>query len=303
MNATNPGQFYYNAFVEPVGVETFDMTITVPWPFVTQGAKPVHVYDADATEVVSNGCFGIMGEALERYGDTWTMEDYCGGSSDAGSGWSLVCDEVTLPDGSGNCELTLQGVPIPDSGQVYVNVHLDFGLKGPKIDANPCDAVTDRYDYGSGPWECAGYHARENTYTDDGPRALTNLRDFEFSHEYGVEVGGDTVQNINLFKKISGSFGVVKGLNDVPLEGAMINLVRKDTGKIVRTTWTDQDGFYTHANKHKGKPTIYTVELYVGSYDFPLLQQDLELRSNGWADVNFFLDTMTSTVEYGKGKK
>jgi PKD repeat protein len=52
---TNPGQFYYNIF--HVGEVSPDdpFTISVPSPFVTQGANPIHVYDgADINEY---GCY------------------------------------------------------------------------------------------------------------------------------------------------------------------------------------------------------------------------------------------------------
>jgi hypothetical protein len=45
MTATNPGQFYYNSFYS-VGMpgDTVAMNIEIPYPFVTHGSNPIHVY-------------------------------------------------------------------------------------------------------------------------------------------------------------------------------------------------------------------------------------------------------------------
>src|SRR3989304_7528753 len=42
LNATNPGQFYYNMFYVGAGNET--VTLTLPYPWVTQGNMPIHMY-------------------------------------------------------------------------------------------------------------------------------------------------------------------------------------------------------------------------------------------------------------------
>ena len=46
LTASNPGQFYFNLFYSgtPGEVETFK--VTLPYPWVTQGARPVEVYDS-----------------------------------------------------------------------------------------------------------------------------------------------------------------------------------------------------------------------------------------------------------------
>src|SRR5262249_49977238 len=42
LTASNPGQFYYNVIY--VGAGSTTVTLTIPYPFVTQGAVPLHVY-------------------------------------------------------------------------------------------------------------------------------------------------------------------------------------------------------------------------------------------------------------------
>ena len=44
LNSSNPGQFYYNVFYAGVPGEEAHLTIQIPYPFVTQGAVPIHVY-------------------------------------------------------------------------------------------------------------------------------------------------------------------------------------------------------------------------------------------------------------------
>jgi hypothetical protein len=45
LNASNPGQFYYNGFYNGTAGEVVDLVIEIPYPFVTQGANPFHIYD------------------------------------------------------------------------------------------------------------------------------------------------------------------------------------------------------------------------------------------------------------------
>ena len=52
LTASNPGQFYYNVIY--VGAGSTTVTLTIPYPFVTQGAVPVHVY-SDVMTATSGG--------------------------------------------------------------------------------------------------------------------------------------------------------------------------------------------------------------------------------------------------------
>jgi hypothetical protein len=113
LNASNPGQFFYN--VIDVGEPYTDMgtlNITIPYPFVTQGAMPVHIYDSvsivdgqyvPGTDITSE--FTISGIPI-------TLEDYDSGSGDFGDTRNITVE--------GN---------FTASGLVYVRVHLDYGLK------------------------------------------------------------------------------------------------------------------------------------------------------------------------------
>jgi len=53
VNASNPGQTYYNLIAEGAS----EVTIEIPYPYVTSGAMPVHVYCADDLDFDDDGCF------------------------------------------------------------------------------------------------------------------------------------------------------------------------------------------------------------------------------------------------------
>ena len=103
LNASNPGQFYYNVFYTGVGGE--DVTITIPAPFVTQGANPVDVY-AGVTPVTTDGvtCY-TPGEELTG---------------------AVIPDP--LISGTDGDTITVRVPPVA-GGFAYIAIHLDYGLK------------------------------------------------------------------------------------------------------------------------------------------------------------------------------
>jgi uncharacterized repeat protein (TIGR02543 family) len=101
LTASNPGQFYYNIFYYG-GVST-PFTITIPEPFVTQGANPVHIYDS----------IGTSGDYLLPAGNDITY---------------LFTITPTYSEGG---DFTGFIVKPNDgySGPVYITIHLDYGYK------------------------------------------------------------------------------------------------------------------------------------------------------------------------------
>jgi len=91
--ASNPGQFFYNVFYTGEDPASFD--ISIPEPFVTQGANPVHVY-TDVSVVEKDG--------FKCFEPDYESEIYAG-------------DLENLPE-------DLPG------GFLYVAIHLDYSLKG-----------------------------------------------------------------------------------------------------------------------------------------------------------------------------
>jgi hypothetical protein len=54
LNASNPGQFYDNAFYVGTPGETVTMSIAVAYPFITQGANPIQIHD---NVTLVGGCY------------------------------------------------------------------------------------------------------------------------------------------------------------------------------------------------------------------------------------------------------
>jgi len=111
LNASNPGQFYYNVF--SLGNAARSVTITIPGPFVTQGAVPVHVYSGVSLSSTGPLCFTP--------------------GTDITSGSSVQGAPYTTTSGG---QITVN-VPATPDGFAYINVHLDYGFKG----ADPCTAT------------------------------------------------------------------------------------------------------------------------------------------------------------------
>jgi len=108
--ASNPGQFYYNALVTGDEGEAFAVDITFPYPWVTQGSEPSHMFD---------------GVSFHQADGKWC-------ASPSGNGLGHDSDQVLLTDysGPGDTEtLTVNGT-FDSTGLAYIRVHMDFDLKG-----------------------------------------------------------------------------------------------------------------------------------------------------------------------------
>ena len=308
---------------------------------MTHGATPIHVYDAsivntepdgvcvddasgingdacdltafpgtgcDTGSTCSGQCFVPPNTSLESFDNELAIGDWFSTTDPAG--W--VCDQLdkTAPNQMGFCTLTVTAT-YPDSCQIYINAHLDYGLKGPKTDWNPMEGNPDRYDAGDlSPWGSADALVDEtNSSIIPKPIGIKDCQDLNFSHE---ELGtsaqfGDTVQNLNEFKRPAGAFGLVQTSSDGEgISGAGLSLVHPSNG-VVQTGETDEDGYFLLNYKHKGKPTVYTITLDDGSE----LTGEAPLKGNGFVEVNFDLTTGTATTEtdeksgpqQGKSKK
>jgi hypothetical protein len=326
--ATNPGQFYYNVSIGGSPGDPATIALEIPWPFVTQGARPIHVYPSLAIFENDKGetCFKpggyCSGEELPRPG--------CLVDADCGIDETCIYDEVALPneivltgcDGAVGCvdyesELipipgTIPGkagydsngdpvtvsaefdIEIPPTGFAYINQHMDDGLKGPHIDVDG-DGFVDRY--------LKGFEdddALEPTNTEFV--LIPDLTDHTFCvSENSTEIGCDTVQNDNEFKRFRGFAGFVVDGGDTPIQDVYLKITGPDgeisvspqLGVILDGSgfYTDQDGYYTLEWHHKGKAADYTVELrdYVGDAEY-------ELGDGVWLDC---VDACVVTVPLG----
>ena len=255
-NATNPGQFFYNLNAEGTPGEEATFTISVPYPFVTQGARPVHVHDSDDVMTV-DGCFAPEnGMALDL---TISLADYENGidpGDPRASAYNLHCDSPFCgPDDQQlgfSCTFDVT-TAYPPGGMTYINVHLDYGLKGPHVDANPCDGLEDRYDRGLTP---SRWDTWDALIDDTLQLAIVDCQSYVFSHTDGFDQSGENaVQNLNQFKQIAGVFGSVStaaDCGDTGQPGYLVRLSRKSAVK--KQGYTDEDGSYALHYKHKGPP-------------------------------------------------
>lgn len=106
LTASNPGQFYYNVFYIGTSDDPVSLMIKIPYPFVTQGAVPIHVYSGVS---IVDGCFLPSGDITSIF----TIDPK-----------SIALEDYT----NGYVEITVSG-SVPGSGLVYVTIHLDYGLK------------------------------------------------------------------------------------------------------------------------------------------------------------------------------
>ena len=252
LSDSNPGQFFYNVFHVSSSQETIQLEI--PYPYVTQGANPVHLYGGlSVNQSGGYNCFAPTNE-LASYASTVTLGSYTDTNTDGKVGYGDVY-RVEVP-----AKLGFQ----------YVNIHLDYGLektngwikKGSNVTNNPTiyPALT-------------GVAIVDNT-----------------PHKFQAKVNGallngsaDTVYNLNEFKQIRGFGGLVyvkTGTIDgqpvyVALQGAKVGLVGP-TGSVLETMTTDGDGWYLSNYIHKGKEAKYTLRLLAGTYlGNPYPQQEI----------------------------
>jgi uncharacterized repeat protein (TIGR01451 family) len=219
--ASNPGQQFYNVFYTGSGPTTFD--ISVPYPYVTQGAVPVHVYSAVLLTTIDGlDCFVPDPSSLIYTSDQQiVLGDYNGGGF--GSTASIKLDNVPVP-----------------GKFVYVLIHLDYGLKG-----------THGYlpDSSDNAWDV---NATEIL--------LPNLANHTFMVS-GSQNDSQTVQNINAFKRIPGIAGLVtNNSSSNPMVGVQVEIYDPQGG-LLGTVYTDQDGWYQFVYKHRGRPAFYSVIL------------------------------------------
>ncbi len=247
LTASNPGQTYYNAFGtgKPADVLTFVMTI--PYPYVTQGANPIHAYDGVTATPNSSGACLVPGNGIPL--------TVIGGTV-----------PITLASYGNNptYKVTVQ-VVVPASGVVYVNMHLDYGLKGTGgyLPNAKGDAVSSL-----------------NTALVLVPNGGT----YTFSLG-GSQSGSDAICNMNVFKKNPGVGGQSKKpLSGDASPGSSLTL-KSPSGQIVASAISDQDGWYLLNYKHTGKSADYTIRLVApgGASQTKLVT----LKANSYAQVDF----------------
>jgi hypothetical protein len=260
LTASNPGQFFYGAFHIGDGPATFELTL--PYPFVTQGAMPVHVYSGVMVYENEDGERCFMPDLLES---SYAVE--------------VTLDDHTDTDGDGEPDsviVTLADVPVVD-GFAYLNIHLDYGLKG----------GDDRYDKAVNP-----DGTEDAVDFDTGAVLIPDGTSHSFSAAVdGDPLTGDSLVNDNEFKRMPGVAGFVwDGAGD-SIEGAVVRLIippQANFDEPYLDGISDQDGWYMIDYKHKGRPTDFPIEVWI---DGGLVAEDsVRLKGNDFVEKHFSIE-------------
>jgi hypothetical protein len=249
-NASNPGQFFYNTFFVGDGSGGV-ITVMLPYPFVTQGNMPIHIYDgvigapSMEQECMGEGCY-VPGLEIASSDEKVALGDY-GPSPSFGD---MVPLTVEIP---------------PGVNFAYVRIHLDWGLK-----------ITNNY----------AKDATDNDALDATTMALRipNMYNYTFSDDSVAFNGGGSDmchQNLNVFKKNPGIGGLVQNSSADSLKDVKVQIYQGT--KLTGTVYTDEDGWYMWNYKYTGKAATFTIKLP----DKNGLTKTATLKSNGFVVVNF----------------
>jgi len=249
LTASNPGQFYYNAFHVGSPGEAVSFTVTLTYPFVTQGANPIEVYDS-ANFSTANGqtCF-TPGTKILPGSTQVTLADY-GANPVVGVTTKTITVSVPLA--------------VNDTGFVWLAVHLDYGLKGQSFGQNTTTFAAT---------QCGG------------PTVLIpNNQTYSFSVSNG-STGSSSIKSCNVFKKLPGIGGLVCNSVTTRMMSGVPAVLKDSTGKVLATSTTDQDGWYMCTYKWTGKAvTLYVTTTPSG---YKAQTKSVTLKSNGYAEVDF----------------
>jgi hypothetical protein len=185
LNGSNPGQFAFNVFVAGTPDTEETVTLTLPYPFVTQGANPVKVYDDFS--IVENGSTCIVAGnqiAASASPATVGLSNYAGSTTDV---------EVTFT--------------FPSTGIAYIAIHLSYGLKHVSSSCYPDNKTNVNMTCALPTTKLIAQHA-----------------EYEFSFSDG-QSGSATVENENVIKNDPGIAGLVTQLGSGdPVAGVAVEI-------------------------------------------------------------------------------
>jgi hypothetical protein len=225
--------------------------ITLPYPFVTQGANPIHAYDW--VTVTSGGAQQCLAPGNAFFVDSQQVK---------------LRSYGTPPGASTTNSVTLT---VPASGVVYLAVHLDYGFKGLS-------------GFMKGLFDDAVDCATRTTVL------VPNHGPYQFSVA-GAQSGSTSIQNYNVFKRIPGVAGLVQyQTTGDPLPGTVVTLTnakRVPVGSGV----TDQDGFYMIPYKHTGKAATYYLSVATPPPGLYTETKAIKLKANAFVRLDFLVPT------------
>ena len=255
LSANNPGQFYWNAFVRTDGDATIGLEI--PYPFVTQGAIPLHAYDS--VDVGGGDCFTPVGDGAV-YPATFGLSDYTDTNEDGSIGYGDV-----------------YVVPVSATGGFHhLTLHLDYGLKNTN---GWTGADGDAFNDPEVNPQLAGVNVIDTTH-----------------HWFGLVVddaavayGAAAVTNHSEFKNVKGFGGLVLSAGgDHPVMNAQVEL-KDANGVWIETIATDAHGWYLSKYTHKGKTADYMLVLLDAAGADVEAQVVTVGESVKFGEANFFL--------------
>jgi hypothetical protein len=252
LSASNPGQFYYNVFYVGTLATNDEFEIKLPYPFVTQGANPVHVYSS--LNIGPCGCLTVD-PASEITGDfTITPSEI-----DLSSSYDAFGEVATI---------TVKYTSLGYDGFVYVTVHMDYDLKG-----------TNSYN------KNYSDDALHLTSTGAIDYTILNGNDYTFNVDYPGSYAYDTydevIYNLNVFKKFAGFMGEITDSDGDPVVNQRVDI---KIGTKWYNVYTDEDGYYMLAYKHTGKAIAYEVRLNSNS---GTKIGEGSLKANGYVECNY----------------
>jgi len=220
--------------------------VTLPYPFVTQGANPIEGYDG-VTSTTSGGqtCL-VPGNKFLAGSQKVVLTDY-------------------TPQAVGSTKTLTITVTVPPSGNVFLAIHLDYGLKG-----------STGYNKGG-----AGNDAILcNTTTV----VIPDLTTYNFSVG-GAATDSASALSCNAFKKNPGVGGGAQNTVTTYGVGGAGAVLKDAKGGVLASGTTDQDGWYMLPYKWTGKAaTLYVTLSPPGK---AAQTKTITLKANGYVQVDF----------------
>jgi hypothetical protein len=122
LSADYPGEFYDNVFVKAAPGTSFTLTINVPFPFVTQGARPIQTSSSYFT--TWGGCF------VPSFNNPDTSISTSGGHLSPSRYPVILLNDYGSNGNLGSTQTITVKVVVPSTGVLYITVQLAYGLNG-----------------------------------------------------------------------------------------------------------------------------------------------------------------------------
>jgi hypothetical protein len=264
LQASNPGQYYFNGFYLGTPGSDVTMALQVPWPFVTQEniGNPIQVHDG--TGLTEAGCY-VPNPSLSGF----TITTPASIPTSAAGNQIITPEDFTTKNLGSYTTVTVEG-KMPATGFLYVTIHLDYGLKK------------------TGSWTPAApgtYNPTTGSTLPDmanGPVTIKGVEPYTFSRTVGGGTATVHPESCNEVKKFAGFTGfTIAAATEQPIPNAKV-LIYSPKGVLLTTQYTDDDGYYLFAYKHTAKVATYTVKLPAYGKS-----TSVTVRANGFAAVNF----------------